>query len=165
MTESSVDFVALGQRGYRFALALTHDDARAADLVQDAWVAVLTARGSWNAPYLFAAIRSRFVDAYRRDQRRSCESLMEEPAADGADESRLWDGDGSIDVSREELHRALGVLSPEERAALFLAAAEDYSVQQIADVLQRPRGTVLSMMHRARATLREALRSRPRLRA
>ena len=128
-------------------------------------MAVLTARGSWNAPYLFAAIRSRFVDAYRREQCRPVESLVEEPAADVADESRFWDGDGSIDVSREELHRALGVLSAEERAALFLAAAEDYSVQQIADVLQRPRGTVLSMMHRARATLREALRNRPRLRA
>ncbi|MBI3777250.1 MAG: hypothetical protein HY273_17190 [Gammaproteobacteria bacterium] len=34
------------QHGYRYALSLTHHKTRAEDLLQDAWVAVLQARGA-----------------------------------------------------------------------------------------------------------------------
>ena len=43
---------------------------------------------------------------------------------------------------------------------LFLAAVEEYTAQQIAELLEWPRGTVLSMLHRTRRKLRETLKSR-----
>ena len=52
------------------------------------------------------------------------------------------------------LEEALGSLRPPEREALYLATVEDYTAQEIADLTGRPRGTVLSMIHRARKKLR-----------
>jgi DNA-directed RNA polymerase specialized sigma24 family protein len=56
----------LADRGFRYALALTGDHDRAADVLQDAWLAMLRAGGQIGPGYLFAAIRSRICDQARR---------------------------------------------------------------------------------------------------
>ena len=56
------------------------------------------------------------------------------------------------------LHRALGTLRPDERETLFLAVVEGYTAQEIADMTQRPRGTILSLLHRTKEKLRNLLR-------
>jgi len=128
--------------------------------VQDAWFSVLRARGPWKPGYLFSAIRSRFVDDCRRRRVAVFEPLPEEPqpSGNGIDEDllledRLLDGNGALDAALEKL-------KPEERTVLFLAAVEDYTAQQIAEFLEWPRGTVLSMLHRTRRKLRESLQDR-----
>jgi len=45
---------------------------------------------------------------------------------------------------------ALETLRPVERESLFLSAVEGYTAQKIADFTQQPRGTILSLIHRAR---------------
>lgn len=162
MTTASGDLAALAQRGYRFALALTHDRTSAADLVQDAWLAVLVAGGPWTDAYLFAAVRNRFIDRCRRDKRIRFEPLPEEPVADHESNGPMED-EGGFDVSPEILNDALAVLSAEERGALYLAAVEGYGTKQLSELLQRPPGTVMSMMHRARRRLRDALAAGSRL--
>lgn len=162
MVKDSEDLAALAQRGFRFALALSHDQNRAADLIQNAWLAVLVAGGPWTDGYLFTAIRNRFIDERRREKRIKMESLDEEPIGRPGSEDSLHD-EGGFGVSRETLFDALAVLSPEERGALYLAAVEGYGARQIAELLQRPRGTILSMMHRARCKLRDALAAGSRL--
>lgn len=146
------------QRGYRFALSLTHSAQRAEELVQEAWFSVLKARGPWNRYYLFSAIRSRFVDECRRRNTVVFETLVEdiqgEPEA--ADELPLDDG---FAVGNGRLDAALDRLRPEERTVLFLAAVEECTAQEIADMLEWPRGTVLSMLHRTRKKLRELLQT------
>ena len=52
---------------------------------------------------------------------------------------------------------ALGRLRPEERAVIYLADVEGYTARETADLLEVPRGTVLSMIHRAHKRLRESL--------
>lgn len=154
-----VDFDDLLQRGYRFAFALTHDAWRADDLFQEAWLAVLKARGPWTRPYLFAAIRNRFIDQCRRDVLASFEPLAEDVEVEcpGA----TPDDSGVVPWENEQLSAALGRLRPEERAVLFLSATEGYSAQQIADLLEWPRSTVLSMNSRACAKLRRWLGVEP----
>ncbi len=44
------DLDDLFRRGYRYAMALTHDPDRAADLLQDACVACLGAKAPWRLP-------------------------------------------------------------------------------------------------------------------
>ena len=156
MTTASVDFAALAQRGFRFALALTHDQDSAADLIQDAWLATLVAGGPWTDAYLFAAVRNRFVDRYRREKRIKFEPLPEESLV-GPETDGPFENESGLNVSREVLNDALAVLTPEERAALYLAAVEGYDTRQLSDLLQKPRGTVMSMMHRARRKLRDAV--------
>ncbi len=149
---------ALFQRGFRYAMALTHDPDRAADLLQDACVACLAAQAPWRVGYLFAAIRSRFIDQTRRQK-----LVIVEPI--GADEELAQTGASTdpreaetLQADLESLDRALGRLRAEEREVLFLAALEGYSAREIAELTGRPRGTILSVIHRARGKIRDLLR-------
>jgi RNA polymerase sigma-70 factor (ECF subfamily) len=150
-----VDAEALLLSGYRYALSLAHEPSAAEDLLQDACLAILAARGSWERPYLFATIRNRFIDRCRRDQKlrflsleRGGDDPPEEPAGD-------WE---APDVLRNgRLERALGALRCEEREALFLAVVEGYTAEEIGELTSRPRGTVLSLLHRTKAKLRKLL--------
>lgn len=147
----------LVQRGYRFALSLTHDAERAEELVQDAWFSVLRRQGPWNRGYLFATIRNRFIDAYRRSGVLSPGPLEDVSASERTDgESELFAAD-RIQLSNGALGPALGGLSAEERGVLYLAGVEEFSAQGIADLLNWPRGTVLGVMRRAKAKLRRAM--------
>ena len=53
--------------------------------------------------------------------------------------------------------RALGLLRPVERAVMLLSAVEGYTAREIGELLDAPRGTVLSLMHRTRAKIRRWL--------
>ncbi len=145
------------QRGYRFALSLSHDPARAEDLLQEAWVSVLRARGPHTVSYLFATIRSRFVDHDRRELVHPTESLDAEPRLAREAEARFWTEPCRSLPARAALHRALGLLRPEERVALVLSAVEGYTAREIGELMDAPRGTILSLMHRTRAKLRRWL--------
>lgn len=150
MTSAVSDLRELLLSGYRYALSLTHHRAQAEDLVQDAWVAVLQARGPRTRAYPFAAIRSRFVNHYRRE--RLVPMVPLDHSYDAAsDDAPL------PDVDPEELERALGALRPVERETLYLASVEGYTAEEIGELTQAPRGTVLSLLHRTRQKLRRAL--------
>lgn len=160
MTTKPEELHDLVRRGYRFAFALTHDAARADDLLQDAWVSVLSARGPWTVGYLLAAIRSRFIDQRRRERGATLAALDADELEDYSDdhakrrELELDEIDGEF-AGVHQLEAALGRLRVEERAVIYLWAVEEYTAQRIAEFLGWPRGTVLSMMHRARRRLRE----------
>ena len=55
------------------------------------------------------------------------------------------------------LERSLKRLAPGERAALYLSAVEGYTAKEIAAALDRPRGSILSNIYRARRKLRRWL--------
>src|SRR5262249_42544258 len=86
---------------FRFAYSLTHEATRADDLVQDAWLAVLRARGPWTIEYLLVAIRSRFHDQCRRDGLAGFSALREDDAVlnddSGLAGGTLEGGDGPLD--------------------------------------------------------------------
>jgi RNA polymerase sigma-70 factor (ECF subfamily) len=158
MTPSEVQLRDLVERAYRFALALTHDAAQAEDICQEAWQSVLQARGPWTAPYVLTAVRRKFVDAWRREAPGAFALLDDAlPAAAAAPEAaERWD-DEPILLRNGALEGALAQLRPEERAVLYLSAVENYTARQIADLFGWPRGTVLSLVHRARQKVRRRL--------
>lgn len=155
MARAQGELEDLAQRGFRFAVSLTGEATRAEDLLQDSWFALLKANGPWNAGYLFRTIRNRFVDEFRREAR--METVPLEAASDVGEEIApdFWSG---VDLASAngEVEAVMSRLRPEERAVLYLAAVEDYTAQRIGDLLEWPRGTVLSMLHRAREKLRRA---------
>lgn len=145
--------VELVQRGFRYALALTHDPTQAEDLVQDAALALLRSQAPPTAPMLFTILRNRFVDQLRRDERVEPEGL------ERADDAQVA---AALDARLDErdtgrLDRALARLRPEEREVLMLACVEDLTCAQIAELFGRPRGTVTSLLFRAQRKVREAL--------
>ena len=149
------------QRGYRFAFSLSHDAARAEDLLQEAWVSVLRAKGPHTVGYLFATIRSRFVDQYRRELIAPTESLDAQPHLAAEAEATFWSEPCQSVPVHAALHRAMGLLRPEERTVLVLSAVEGYTAREIGELLDAPRGTVLSLMHRTRVKLRRWLQDNP----
>lgn len=144
---------SLLQSGYRYALSLTHDGAEAEDLLQDACVAVVRRAGRWEKAYLFAVIRNRFIDRYRRNKRILFVSL--ETNAEAYEITGSWEIPDVIEA--DKLNRALADLRVEEREALFLAFVAGYTAEQIAGMTRRPRNTVLSLLHRGKQKLRRLL--------
>lgn len=139
------------QEGYRYALALTHREADAEDLVQEAWLN-LTRRygGVESRAILFTAERNLFIDQYRRRNRIEFTSLdqpepPELPVVE-ADEAGL----------KGDLEALLATLRPAEREVLFLHYHHGHTADEIAQLHGLGRGTVLSLIHRAIAKLREA---------
>ncbi|MEM9776786.1 MAG: sigma factor-like helix-turn-helix DNA-binding protein, partial [Chloroflexota bacterium] len=56
-----------------------------------------------------------------------------------------------------QLESALAQLQDDVREMLYLSAVEGYSVTELAELTQRPRGTILSLLHRTKKSLRALL--------
>jgi RNA polymerase sigma-70 factor (ECF subfamily) len=140
---------ALLQSAYRYAYALTHDRLLAQDLVQDACLSLSRRGGPWRIGYLITAIRNRYIDHYRRGQ-----VVPFQPLEDLEDVPGEPPSDAFAD---ETLYVALDLLKPTERELLYLSVVEEYSAAEIARLTGRPRGTVLSAIHRAKQKLRRLL--------
>lgn len=136
--------------GYRYALSLTHNKACAEDVLQEAWLAVLKADGPHTRPYLYSAIRSRFLNVNKREKLLPAISLDEAPEL----EEPFDDTEIRYSLECPILEEALAQLRDTEREALFLTAVEGYTANEIAIFTQQPRGTVLSHIHRAKQKIR-----------
>jgi RNA polymerase sigma-70 factor (ECF subfamily) len=139
------------QRGYRYALSLTHEPDEAEDLVQDAALSISRRGGPWNMPFLVTIIRNRFIDLYRRKKRVPFEALDEQTYDTYEDDSPIES------VEQDRMEAILGGLKSSEREILYLSAVEEYTTAEIAEMTGRPRGTVLSLLHRTKLKLRKRL--------
>ncbi len=139
------------QKGYRYALALTHHSADAEDLVQEAWLNLSRRYGrvETNA-VLFTAVRNLFVDQCRRKKIVQFDSIEER---EGPELPAIAESEPGLQGDLEVL---LSILRPVEREALFLHYYEGRTAEEIGQLTAQPRGTVLSLLHRALAKLRAA---------
>ncbi len=126
------------------------DPARAEELAQDVFAAVLAAlpryqpRGSFRS-YIFA-IASNVLHADRRKLQTMPMQPLEDVAGDAANpEAGMW------------VRRAMELLDPDDREILMLREFEQLSYQDIADVQNVPINTVRSRLFRARIALKDAL--------
>jgi len=155
MKVQSWDLEDLLCRGYRYALALTRDEAAADDVLQDAWVSVLRTDTAHTPGILFRAIRSRFVDRYRRSR------LVVITPLDDFDDSGVDSGFDSV-IAADTLERILGELRPAEREAIYLSAVEGYTHGEIAELTDSTEGAVRIMLFRCKRKLREAIAAKER---
>ena len=134
------------QSAYRYALSLTGESGAAEDLAQQGWLRLLRRHGEVSRQgSLFLTVRRLFIDRYRRDRRVefvALEDLDREPPVPPAPT-----------LERVDLERLLAELRPKEREALYLHVVEGYSATEIGRLTQQSRGTVLSLLHRARKKL------------
>jgi len=148
MGKPSANLSDLLHHGYRYALSITHNTTQAEDLLQDAWVAIMQADGPLNKNYLFSAIRSHFINQNKRDRLVPMVPLETDEIEDQQNE--LF-----FEIDNETLAHSLKTLRPVEREALFLSAVEGYTAQEIANHTKQPRGTILSLIHRAQKKVRQ----------
>jgi len=155
MTQTTDGLEELLHRGYRYALSLTHNNEMAQDLVQDACVRISRRGGPWKIRYLITTIRNGFIDQCRRAAKIDFTSLGEMDLI--ADVDLVSDIDMSIASFDPPLELALAQLRDDERELLYLSIMEEYSASEIAKLTGRPRGTVLSILHRAKIKLQKSL--------
>ncbi len=163
---------ALSHLGSLLAVAtrLTRNVAEGEDLVQDALLKALRARGRFEPgtnmrAWLLRILTNTFINRYRRDglERALVDSPDADPLADG------WVGTTTLEAMRDpesqalrpviarEITAALDALPDEFRVAVLLADVEELSYKEIAEVMGCPIGTVMSRLHRGRRLLKEQL--------
>lgn len=142
------------QAGYRYAYALQNDPGEAQGLVHDGWLRASQAKGkNPDKALLFRCIRNIHIDQYRRSQKVRFTSVDDFGREAG-------DQTGAFNVSEvpdAQLQKALTTLREVEREVLFLSVVEGYTAGEIADLTASTRGTVLSLIHRARLKLKNLM--------
>jgi RNA polymerase sigma-70 factor (ECF subfamily) len=142
-------------RLYRYAYALTADEAGAYDLLQDAVERVLRAeKPNLRNPEAYArsTLRNCFYDECRRQHRYQEDTGVDTDAIPIDLETRSLE---SVMIAEDELAFVWHQLDPVDREILYLLAVEGMSAQQIADALDSRRGTILSRIHRVRIRLKK----------
>ena len=146
-------------RAYRLAWAILGNDEEAQDATQDALTVAWQRRGSLRDPGKVDAWLSRILintcrDQLRRRARNRVRSIELGPLPFIADGSQSA-------ASRDELGRALESLTPDQRIVVVLRFWADLTVDDIAERLRVPAGTVKSRLHNSLHALRKVLEDRP----
>ena len=135
---------------YRYAVSLTNNEDQAYDLLQSCIEKYLKANtDDIKTPiaYLKRMIRNEFIDQTRNNRfqydvdSEVIDKINDEKALE---EITLED----VFVQQSEVAALLGTMTPEERELLYLWAVEEYTFEEIAEMKQIPRGTLLSKLHR-----------------
>ncbi len=155
---------------YGAAMKMTRKPQDAQDLVQDTFMRAFAAfdrftEGTNLKAWLYRIMTNAYINTYRKRQR--------EPYLGAVDDLEDWQLGGaesttassSRSAEAEAIDRtpssvvtdALNALPEDFRIVVYLADVEGFSYQEIADIIERPIGTVMSRLHRGRARLRQSL--------
>ncbi len=143
---------------YSYATFLSRDNVAAEDLVQEAYLRAFrsfgTYRGGDAKAWLFAILRSSFVDSVRG--RKEAEAADDEAAAlpdeaDTPEEALIRAADAA------SVRQAVDELPEPFRETIVLRELEEMSYREIGDLMKVPLGTIMSRLSRARRMLTATL--------
>lgn len=159
---------------YRSAYAMTRSASDADDLVQDTFLRAFQFfdqfQGGTNArAWLFRILTNLFINSYRKRTREP-----DRVSYDEMEDFYLYNRLGSGDVRQnsgtespeqaiiqkiqiEAIRDAIGNLPDEYRDTVMLADLNDFSYQEISEILNVPIGTVRSRLSRGRRLVQKAL--------
>lgn len=156
---------------YNMAYRLAGNRSDAEDLTQDAFYRAYRSFGDFEGDrpfenWIFRIVTRLFLDLLRNRRRRIRSVSYDSPLPSGGDENLYFDMpddapnpeqmliEGSFS---EELQKALNSLSPSQRLLVTLADIEGVPYKDIADMLDKPVGTIRSRLHRTHKLLRNRL--------
>ena len=155
---------------YGTALRLTRNERDAEDLVQDTYLKAYKAfhqfkPGTNCRAWMFRILTNTFINGYRR--RRKERDILQRQE-NGSLQHSLVHKESVERFSNperavihmglsDEIQRALDEVPYDFRMAVILADLQDFSYQEIAEIMETPIGTVMSRLFRGRRLLRAAL--------
>jgi RNA polymerase sigma-70 factor (ECF subfamily) len=155
---------------YSTALRMTRNAEEAEDLVQDTYLRSYRffdkfEEGTNFKAWIFKILTNTFINKYRKKVRtpQSVQLDKVEFGLESDDDSKAegeWEGfdearyEGLFD---DEVKAAMAQLSEEFRIVIILADIEGFSYKEIADMIDRPIGTVMSRLFRGRRILQRVL--------
>lgn len=140
-------------RLYRYCRVFCGQESDAFDLLQTALERCIKTPPrdpAAKVAYAMRTIRNTFIDQLRSNARATFEPFEEHSVTLEFDLASLED----TIVDRDELEQAWSEMTAIEREILYLWAVEGYSTTEVATHLEKPRNTVLSIIHRMRRRLR-----------
>jgi RNA polymerase sigma-70 factor, ECF subfamily len=152
------------------ALRLTRSQAESEDLVQETFVKAVRAEqkfepGTNMKAWLLKILTNTFINRYRRGNLER--SIVEGPQAnamlDGwmstASMAAMHDPESAAlrPILEKEIRGALEALPEDFRVVVLLSDVEEMSYKEIAEIIDRPIGTVMSRLHRGRQLLKAQL--------
>ncbi|MBN2760183.1 MAG: RNA polymerase sigma factor [Rhodobacteraceae bacterium] len=143
----------------RYALSLCRKPDIADDLVQTTVERAVIARDRFDLAtsmqaWLFRILRNAWIDQTRRNATRGTEvDIHDSPDA------AIHDGDRAMaaHMALKETEIALATLPQDQQDVLRLVCFEELSYAEAAEVLDIPKGTVMSRLARARIALAEKM--------
>ena len=151
------------QIAFRVAYLITHEEHDAADAAQDAFLRAYRSLSSFQQgrpfrPWLLRIVTNTALNRIQASQRR--DRMNERYTRQVVVENDNLTIEG-LAVKREQQQRlmaAVGQLKSDQRALIALRYFLELPEAEVAAVLNVPRGTVKSRLHRALAKLREIIR-------
>lgn len=153
-----------GKATYNFAYRLTCNESDASDLTQEAFIRVFRAWRSFKPGTSFLSWIYRIVTNLHRDELRRRKGRYQEEIPAANEPQQFGSGrplavqpieeyiDGYLS---EPVSKALSELTAEQRQIVLLADVDDFSYQEIGEIIGCSVGTVRSRLHRARGQLRK----------
>jgi len=143
-------------RLFYFIRRLVPSEEDAWDALQETWMKVIRGIGKLQyperlSPWLFSIARASAMDRMRAVYA----NHREEPVENDTLEQFPAEIDEFDDAER--VHRGLNRISLPHREALTLHFLEDFSIEEMADILGIPPGTVKSRLYHAKRALRAVL--------
>jgi RNA polymerase sigma-70 factor, ECF subfamily len=148
---------------YNFAVYLTRKPVEAEDLVQETYLRAFRFSHRFQAgthlrAWLFQILRNTFLTFYRLREREAPLAEDGVPDWDPPMFHEAPDDNPGVLESHTDLERALRKLPEEFRTVLLLAEVEGLPLEEVAQVMACPVGTVKSRIFRAKERLRTLLR-------
>jgi RNA polymerase sigma factor (sigma-70 family) len=138
-------------------LCITRDDAE--DAAQYVFITLATKAPEFHARTCLAGWLHRTANHIARRWRRSADTRRRHEYEAGALRPDFIQGEAGLDQDEaiDQLQRALGALPEDYRNALILHHLEGHTVEQVAQLLATPPGTIAARLSRGRAMLRQRL--------
>ena len=151
---------------------MVRDNETAEDLSQETFIKVLNNIDRYRPEFKFSSWLFKIANNITIDhlRRRQLDTISIEGAPDAVTGERIRatavtvasGGESPLEEleSKEigaSIEEAIAKLRPEYRACIILRHVEDYSYDEIAEIVKLPLGTVKTYIHRARQELREHL--------
>jgi RNA polymerase sigma factor (sigma-70 family) len=150
---------------YRFAFRLLRNRADAEDLVQDVLVKLYPRTGEMAdirdlKPWLLRIVYHQFVDVLRK-RRRSAMTVSDMNALELADPAQEPEHRLAVSRDAQRIRDAVARLNRDQQLLVGLHLIDGYTLEEVADVLDVPLGTLKSRLHRTRAQLKKSLQLEP----
>jgi len=152
------------ERLYRFLLRTTNQPEIVEDAVQDAFIRVLKNIDRFDERYrfstwLFTIARRLLLNSLQKKRPMNAGDWLDSASSGVLELSAHASDPSDREFTSEILDGAMDTLTPHQREIVILYHHKGKSVQQVADLLGMPQGTIKSHLHRARRRMRDWMAS------
>ena len=150
------------QRSYYVALGFVHNHEQALDISQEAFAKAYYSLNRFDLqkpffPWLYRIVKNLSLNEIRNRKNRTAK-LQNLAFLDFSHTVVEEERPLEKEELKQEVWQAIDSLKPAEKEILLLREFQEYSYQEIAEMLEIPVGTVMSRLYTARKALKEKLK-------